>query len=176
MLPKCTGPADVHQLACYLDPLPVATGAALGATKILPIVTETAASPGLAWRIPKGPESEAQRARVGVEDLSADLGATRKRDAAGHSGPFELARATCVSLRRQALVFWRSIRSSPIFTISTGWKPEAREARADGFHAKMAIHPNQVEVINRAFAVTAEERTWAKAWSPLSRANRAKAS
>ena len=43
-----------------------------------------------------------------------------------------------------------------------GLETEAREARADGFHGKMAIHPNQVEAINRAFAISAEERAWAE--------------
>jgi citrate lyase subunit beta/citryl-CoA lyase len=39
---------------------------------------------------------------------------------------------------------------------------EAAEARADGFVAKAAIHPDQIAPINRAFAATAEERAWAE--------------
>jgi citrate lyase subunit beta / citryl-CoA lyase len=39
---------------------------------------------------------------------------------------------------------------------------EAAEARADGFTAKAAIHPDQIAPINSAFAATADERAWAE--------------
>ena len=39
---------------------------------------------------------------------------------------------------------------------------KAAEARADGFGAKAAIHPDQIAPINRAFAATADERAWAE--------------
>jgi citrate lyase subunit beta/citryl-CoA lyase len=38
-----------------------------------------------------------------------------------------------------------------------GLERSCREARRDGFSGKLAIHPDQVEVINRAFTPTAEE-------------------
>ena len=37
-----------------------------------------------------------------------------------------------------------------------------RRGKASGFVAKMAIHPAQVAVINRAFAPTDEELVWAR--------------
>lgn len=161
MLPKCTGPADVHQLACYLDAFEVATGAALGATTILPIVTETAASLASLGEYQKDRNPRLSALVWGSEDLSADIGATRKRDAAGHSGPFQLARNLCLFAAASVGVLAVDTVFTDIHDLD-GLEAEAREARADGFHAKMAIHPNQVEVINRAFAVTAEERAWAE--------------
>jgi citrate lyase subunit beta/citryl-CoA lyase len=44
-----------------------------------------------------------------------------------------------------------------------GLAGECREARRDGFVAKMAIHPAQVPVINEAFTPTAETLAHARA-------------
>lgn len=161
MLPKCTGPEDVAQLAHYLDAFESAAGSALGATTILPIVTETAASLASLGAYQKHPNPRLRALVWGSEDLSADLGATRKRDASGHSSPFRLARDLCLFAAAALGILAVDTVFTDIQDLD-GLEREAREARADGFHAKMAIHPNQVEVINGAFAVTAEERAWAE--------------
>ena len=43
-----------------------------------------------------------------------------------------------------------------------GLAAECREARRDGFVAKMAIHPAQVPVINEAFTPSPESVAWAR--------------
>src|SRR5262249_59218768 len=57
---------------------------------------------------------------------------------------------------------------APIDPIYTDFKDEAglaaecAAARRSGFTAKMAIHPAQIPVINKAFSVTEEELIWAR--------------
>ena len=89
------------------------------------------------------------------EDLSAELGAETNRDAAGG-----FTRHTC----------WRAISRSrrgggaragdrpvfPNFRDMDGLREEAEAARRDGYTAKIAIHPDQVPVINEVFTPTAE--------------------
>ena len=96
MLPKCSSARDIHSLDRYLSALEIRDGIAPGATKVLPIITETGASmfgaatyrqttprlAGLLW---------------GGEDLAADIGARGNRDAHGRYEPiFELARSFCL--------------------------------------------------------------------------------
>ncbi len=98
----------------------------------------------------------------GGEDLSAAIGATANRDDQGrYTGPFALARNLCLLAARAAEV-------APIDAVFTdfrdgdGLRREADAARRDGFSAKVAIHPSQVEIINRCFTPTEEERRWAE--------------
>lgn len=93
----------------------------------------------------------------GAEDLSADLGSTDTRDEVGMlAGPFALARnLMLVGAARagcQAIdTVWTATRDLE------GLEAECNAARRDGFTGKMAIHPNQVPVINRSFLPTTEE-------------------
>jgi citrate lyase subunit beta/citryl-CoA lyase len=98
----------------------------------------------------------------GGEDLSAAIGATANRDDLGrYTGPFALARNLCLLAAHAADV-------TPIDAVFTdfrdgdGLRREAEAARRDGFSAKVAIHPSQLEIINRSFTPTAEERRWAE--------------
>jgi citrate lyase subunit beta / citryl-CoA lyase len=87
----------------------------------------------------------------GAEDLSSDLGAEASRDDAGVlTDPYRLARTLCLAGARAAGV-------EPIDTVYVnyrdheGLEAECRAAARDGFTGKMAIHPDQVAPINRAF-------------------------
>ena len=51
----------------------------------------------------------------------------------------------------------------PAFRDLIGLEAYAQRGRAEGFVGMMAIHPDQVAVINRAFAPTPEEVGWARA-------------
>lgn len=93
----------------------------------------------------------------GAEDLSAAVGATTNRDADGNWAPlYELARSLCLVTAAAAEV-------AAIDTVFTDFRDEAgllryaENARRDGFSGMLAIHPAQVEPINRAFTPTAEE-------------------
>lgn len=127
-----------------------------GCPPILAIATETAASLfGLGDY--GGLEETLYGMTWGAEDLSAALGSTGSRDEAGTlTGPFVLARN---------LMLAGAVRAGcqPIDTVWTatrdleGLEAECNAARRDGFTGKLAIHPNQVPIINRSFMPTAEE-------------------
>jgi len=88
----------------------------------------------------------------GAEDLTADLGISRTIDGE------ELLFA-----RSQVVLAAASVGAEAIDAVFTDLADtdrlliDARRARALGFRGKMAIHPKQVPVINRAFSPTAEE-------------------
>ncbi|MDN2583371.1 CoA ester lyase [Aquibium sp. ELW1220] len=155
MLPKAEGPHDVARIAERLDSGSSAPG-------ILAVATETSASVlSLAasdWRHPR-----LKGLLWGAEDLAADLGATGNRSPDGsYSGPFRLARDLCLMAARKAGVL-------AIDAVHTAFRDlddlrrEAEQARRDGFDAKAAIHPAQVEVINAVFRPDAQELRWAEA-------------
>ena len=91
-----------------------------------------------------------------MEDLAAALGAQSNRDAQGRpTAPYELARTLCLIGARAAGV-------EPVdgvyanFRDLAGLESQCRDAVRDGFTAKMCIHPDQVEVINRIFTPSPE--------------------
>lgn len=161
VLPKCAGREDMRQLAHYLDAFEAAAGAVPGATRILAIVTETAqslfelhdyrdATPrlwGLSW---------------GGEDLAADVGALRNRDAGRYTEPFRLARSLCLMAAAAAGV--RAIDTVCVdLDAPEALADEAREAYRDGFVGKMAIHPRHIGAINAALSPDEGQLQWARA-------------
>lgn len=150
LLPKANGAADVVRLGHCLDALEARAGMARGSVKIAVVSTETAAAlfalktyapaherlVGLTW---------------GAEDLAAAIGATTNKDAQGGWGfPYLMARANCLFASTAAGVL-------PIDTLyadfrdSEGLASDCRAARRDGFAGRIAIHPDQVAIINQCF-------------------------
>lgn len=87
----------------------------------------------------------------GAEDLSNELGAQANRTPDGRlTEPYRLARTLCLYGARAAGI-------EPVDTVYVDFRNEAGleadciEAVRDGFTCKMAIHPAQIEVINRVF-------------------------
>lgn len=139
MLPKAESGADVIELAHRTGNIPVHA-----------IVTETPASLFglLSYRDPKSPLAAMS---WGAEDLSAALGASSKLDRDGQlTFTYQLARSLCLAGAVAAGV-------QPVDGVFTdfrdlaGLQLEAESARRDGFTGKLAIHPDQVPVINAAF-------------------------
>ncbi len=162
VLPKCRHGDDVRRLARELDVMEARAGITPGGIRILPIVTETAASLfGLGtYREPPIPRLFGMM--WGGEDLAADIGAVTNRDASGrYTAPFELARALCLFGAAGASVL-------PVDAVYTdfrdrdGLKAEALEGLRSGFGAKAAIHPAQIEVINEAFTPSRSDIEWAQ--------------
>ncbi len=151
MIPKASGPAQLQMLAAELHDREQRLGLPLGGTKLLPLVSETpAAALGIAdyaaTRIPR-----LAGLTWGAEDLSAALGASRKRDAEGRwTDTFRMVRA-------QVLLTAHACKVAPIDTLHAdfrdldGLQHAAQESYADGFAGMLAIHPDQVPVINAAF-------------------------
>src|SRR5690606_34657075 len=93
----------------------------------------------------------------GAEDLAADIGASSNKDGNGiYTDVFRLAR----SLTLLAAADCRVDAIDTVFTDfrdMAGLEAESRAAVRDGFSGKMAIHPDQVAVINRAFTPPPED-------------------
>ncbi len=145
VLPKTESGADIIELAHRTGTIPIHA-----------IVTETAASLfGLmSYRDPK---STLAAMSWGAEDLSAALGAASKYDEDGElSFTYRLARSLCLAGAAAAGV-------QPVdgvfadFRDADGLAREAAAARREGFTGKLAIHPDQVAVINAAFTPSADE-------------------
>jgi citrate lyase subunit beta/citryl-CoA lyase len=159
MLPKATDPKDLDRLDSMIAKHEIPPRA--GETKVIAICTETpAATLSLAaksWSHPR-----LTGLLWGAEDLAAALGASANRDVRGdYTAPFLLARNLCLYAARVANV-------TPIdavyidFRDADGLAREADVSRRDGFTAKAAIHPSQVDIINKCFTPTDAERTWAE--------------
>jgi citrate lyase subunit beta/citryl-CoA lyase len=156
LLPKARSGEDVHTLSIALHHAEERAGAPKGATRIIALVSEVPISllrlgtyidastriEGLTW---------------GAEDLSGAIGAATNREQDGRwTSPYQLARNLCLFTAAAASV-------QPIDTVfvnfrdADGLRREAGEAARDGFTGKMAIHPNQVAVINELFTPRPEE-------------------
>ena len=156
VLPKPRGAQDVQELASKLDELEKQHGIEAGKTEILSICTERPeAIFSLAGYAGASPRLSAMS--WGAEDLSAAVGASTSRATDGSwLPPYELARSLCLFAATAAEV-------APIDTVYTDYRNAeglanyAANARRDGFTGMLAIHPAQVDVINRAFVPTAAE-------------------
>ncbi len=163
MLPKSAGPESVQQVAAELYELEQRCGIAPGSTRILPLVSETAAA---AVTIPAYVGAALPRLAGltwGAEDLSAALGATRKRDSAGvWTDTFRFARTQTLLTAHARGVFAIDTLHAD-FADLEGLRRAAQDARADGFAGMLAIHPAQVPIINAAFSPSEAELAEARA-------------
>lgn len=155
VLPKAEGGASVAELTRRL------TERGNAMSRILAIATETPAAmfqlgtyggltrlAGLTW---------------GAEDLPAAIGATTSREPDGRfTPPYEVARSLCLFGAAAAGV--APIETVyPAFRDLDGLAAYAARARRDGFIGMMAIHPDQVAVINAAFTPSEAEVAHAQA-------------
>jgi len=157
-LPKVHSAAEVNTLANYLAALEAREGLPPGATKILCVATETAASL-LTFHTYLERVSERLVAMTwGGEDLAAALGASDNRNPAtgDYDDPYLLAKSLCLATAR-------AIDAQPVgvvyvnFRDLAGLEAECLRDRRAGFLGKIAIHPDQCAVINRAFTPSDEE-------------------
>jgi citrate lyase subunit beta/citryl-CoA lyase len=155
MLPKSNSGADVQHLSTKLRVHEAENGLPDGAIRIIPIITETAAGV-LATASYVGASARVAGLTWGAEDLSAAIAARAARDSGGrYTDVFRLARTMTVLGAAAADV--AAIDTVFVnFRDSEGLRAECLEAERDGFTAKMAIHPDQVAIINEAFTPTAE--------------------
>lgn len=156
ILPKPIGARDSNQLAKLLDVLELEGGHTPGQTSIIPIATER---PAALFKMHEYADATARLLALtwGAEDLSSAVGASANRDESGNwLPPYELARSLCLFAASAATV-------AAIDTVYTDYRDLdglatcAARARRDGFEGMLAIHPDQVAVINAAFAATAAE-------------------
>lgn len=150
VLPKTDGAEDVVRLSNYLDALEVRSGIELGKIKIVVVATETAKGVlNLASYGSKPPRLVG--ITWGAEDLAAAIGAVNNRDEAGQFlFPYQMARSGAIFAASAAEV--QAIDTLyPDFRDLAGLEEDCRRSRRDGFLGRIAIHPDQVETINRCF-------------------------
>ncbi len=156
LIPKADGAPDIVRIGEELDRLEANAGMAIGTVKIAVVATETAqAMFNLGSYTPAHPRLVALT--WGAEDLAAALGATANKEEDGAwTSPYMLARNMCLFAASAAGV-------APLDTLFTdfrdpeGLERDCRRARRDGFTGRIAIHPDQIAIINRCFSPSEAE-------------------
>lgn len=161
VLPKAQHGTDVTKLDAMLRVHEAKAGLPDGQISIIAIVTETAKGVINAGTY-DGASHRLSGMTWGAEDLAADIGTTRQRNESGdYTAIFQHARNQCLfgavsaGVAPMDTVF-------PNFQDLSALETECRDAAADGFTGKMAIHPAQVPVINAAFTPSETALAWAK--------------
>jgi citrate lyase subunit beta/citryl-CoA lyase len=156
MQPKTRSADDVIRLGRLLDELEAQHGLVPGKTGILPITTET---PEAIFSLGgfRHCSSRLYGLTWGAEDLSAAIGASGIRESHGAwTAPFQLVRSLCLFGAAAAGVAAIDTLHAD-YRDSAGLRASCGEARRDGFTGKLAIHPDQVPVINECFMPSAAE-------------------
>ncbi len=156
VLPKPDGAHDVARLDHYLAALEASAGLPANRIRILPIATET---PRSLFTLDSYRNASGRLAGLtwGAEDLPAAVGASTNRDEdGGYSDLCRLARTLCLAGASAAgLPPIETVY--PAFRDMAGLEAYATRGRRDGFAGMMAIHPQQVPVINAVFTPTGQE-------------------
>ena len=159
MLPKTHSAADIVRLGHGLDALEARAGVAAGTVRIIPVATETpqAMLTMQSYTTQAGALARLAGITWGAEDLSAAIGAVANRDEDGSWSPlYALANSMCLCAASAAGV-------PPIDTLHADFRDAAglaagcRASRRRGFRGRIAIHPDQVAIINEAYSLTESE-------------------
>lgn len=161
LIPKANGAADIERIGEILNQLEMKAGLTQGTVKIAVVATETPlAMFNLGSYAP--PHPRLVGLTWGAEDLAAAIGATGNKEPDGHwTSPYQMARNLCLFAAGAAGVL-------PIDTLYAnfrdpeGLEADCRRARRDGFLGRIAIHPDQVETINRCFTPSEDEIAFAR--------------
>ena len=156
VLPKPLNASDVLQLDHFLSALEQREGIKAGLTRILPVATEVA---GALFALNSYAGCSARRAGLtwGAEDLATAVGAsTNKKDNGEFDDTFVLARSLCLLAAAHAGV--QAIDTLSVdFRDADSLQADVQRARRQGFSGKLAIHPDQVAIINAGFTASPEE-------------------
>jgi citrate lyase subunit beta/citryl-CoA lyase len=156
MIPKADSAADIARIAADLDRLEAAAGMTAGTVRIVVVATETAAAMfNLGSYTPPHPRLAALT--WGAEDLAAAIGAKANKDDQGNwTFPYQVARAQCLFAATAAGVPAIDTLFAD-FRDADGLERDCLVARRDGFCGRIAIHPDQVAIINRCFAPSSQD-------------------
>ena len=174
MLPKVVLGEDLVKIDAMLGAMEAKSNASFGSIKLITLTAETPSSlfhfhslmnvsdrlVGMTW---------------GAEDLSVALGATQNREQSGQwLSPFQLAQTFCLAKARDLEV--QAIDTVYAdFKDLEGLREECIAAKQIGFTGKLAIHPNQLDIINEVFSPTEEEVEYAERLVELFSENKASA-
>jgi citrate lyase subunit beta/citryl-CoA lyase len=156
VVPKADSPDALRVLDRDLTVVEKARGLPQGGLKVIPVASETplAVLNLMDYRVPP-PRLAALT--WGAEDLSAALGAASNHEADGEfSFIYKIVRSLALIAAKAAGVAAIETLHAD-FRDAEGLERIARKARRDGFTGMLAIHPDQVKVINAAFTPSFEE-------------------
>lgn len=157
MLPKIDGPADVLRLSHQLEALEARDSVPAGHIRVLPVATETPVAP---LRLAEFASARLPRLiglTWGAEDLSAAIGASTNLDEKGEWAlTYRFARSSMLLAAKAAGV--QAIDTLYVnFKDPDGLRTSCRAAAREGFTGRIAIHPDQVAIINEAFAPSEDD-------------------
>ena len=161
MLPKSDSATETITLAHYLSALEAREGLAPESTRILPVATETPRAM-FALGSYHGASSRLFGLTWGAEDLSTAIGASTNRLLDGeYEFTYKLARSLCLLAASAAGIaaidtIWSNFKDPE------GLRADSKAARRAGFSGRIAIHPDQVDIINQAFTPDANEVAFAQ--------------
>lgn len=158
MLPRAAGPEAVRQVAAEIYELEQRHQVPLGTTRVMAVAGETPQAAMTIGQYLDAPHQRLAGLAWSPAGLCATIGATRERigKTGGWSDPLRFVRAqTLLAAHACAIMALDTVHAD--FTDLRGLKTAARAARADGFTGMLAIHPDQVPVINEAFTPSEEE-------------------
>ena len=161
VLPKIRGPQDVLVASAYLTMAETIHNILPGELRIIAVCTETSEAVLRMSELAAAHLPRLTGLIWGGEDLSSAIGAVGPRLRDGSWGSvYEHARSQC-------LLAANALGVLPIDTVfvdvrdNEGCRASALRARADGFGAKIAVHPDQIEIINSAFTPSDAEIAFA---------------
>lgn len=162
MIPKVAGPEDVLRVSHYLDALEASCGIAQGAIKLLPVATETPLAPFNLGRYAGFGLERLYGLTWGAEDLSSAMGASGNTDVGGEwTHTYKTVRSLCLMGAHAAGV--EAVETLFVdFRDPDGLRASCKAARAEGFSGRIAIHPDQVAIINESFVPSEDEVTFAR--------------
>ena len=161
MLPKSDSATETITLAHYLSALEAREGLAPESTRILPVATETPRAM-FALGSYHGASSRLFGLTWGAEDLSTAIGASTNRLLDGeYEFTYKLARSLCLLAASAAGIaaidtLWSNFKDPE------GLLADSKAARRAGFSGRIAIHPDQIDIINQAFTPDANETAFAQ--------------
>lgn len=150
VIPKVETPDSIRIVSNYLDNAEIRLGWPANSIRLLAMIETARGIMNISQIAQASPRLEALV--FGAEDLANDLGARRTR--AGwevfYARSAIVTAAAAFGLQAIDMVYV-DLNDEP------GLEEECRFARQLGFVGKTAIHPRQVEIINRLFAPSPEE-------------------
>ena len=156
VVPKPDGPQALNIVDAHLLTRETQAGIAHGAIMLLPVATETPTAV-MSLQDYRSPPPRLAALTWGAEDLSAALGASANRDDNGEFLPtYAIVRSLCLIAARAAGVPAIETLHAD-FRDGKGLERVARAAQREGFSGMLAIHPDQVAIINAAFTPSAAD-------------------
>ncbi|MEM1008273.1 MAG: CoA ester lyase [Myxococcota bacterium] len=150
VVPKCADAAALKQLCAELSQLEAAHGIEAFSIRLFALIESALGVLNVKEVATSTPRIEALL--FGAEDLAGDIGAQRT------SEEWEVFYARSAVVTTAAAYGLDAIDAIyPAFNDVAGLGQASRAAKQYGYSGKMAIHPNQLDVIHRVFSPSAEE-------------------